>query len=199
MEFICCQFFRCKTFVLVPEINSVRGPRCKKLQSLRYDTRINCPNICCYSVVVLWQMAFLNYLYPCSKASAQQDLRPSSVLEGREPPLALRQEKQYLYFGHLLPCTPGSFSLQYGAFSEEFPQRRLCTTRIWACTTGWRLALYPCSPSPALGLRVVAYLATVCDTVQAIHLCRRRCQWCLAGWLFDLLACLFPWWLACWV
>ena len=31
--------------------------------------------------------------------------------EGREPPLTLRQEKQYLYFGHPFPCTPGPFSL----------------------------------------------------------------------------------------
>ena len=30
---------------------------------------------------------------------------------GGEPPLTLRQEKQYLYFGHLFPCTPGPFSL----------------------------------------------------------------------------------------
>ena len=56
------------------------------------------------------------------------------------------------------PCTPGPFSLWYGTFSEEFPQSKPCTTRIWACTTGWRLALYLCSPSPALGLRVVACL-----------------------------------------
>ena len=42
--------------------------------------------------------------------------------------------------------------------SGEFPQSRPCTTGIWACTTGWRLALYPCSPTPALGLRVVAHL-----------------------------------------
>ena len=81
-------------------------------------------------------------------------------VRNREPPLTLRQEKQYLYFGHLFPCTPGPFSLQYGTLSEEFPQSRPCTTRIWACTTGWRLALYLCSPSPALGLRVVAYLVT---------------------------------------
>ena len=83
-----------------------------------------------------------------------------SELEGREPPLTLRQEKQYVYFGHLPPCTPGPFSLQYGTFSEEFPQSRPCTTKIWACTTGWRLALYLCSPSPALGLRVVVYLVS---------------------------------------
>ena len=75
----------------------------------------------------------------------------------REPPLTLRQEKQYQYFGHLFPCTPGPFSLQYGPFSEEFPQSRPCTTRIWVCATGWRLALYLCSPIPALGLRVVVY------------------------------------------
>ena len=35
----------------------------------------------------------------------------SSQLEGREPPLTLRQEKQCLYFGHLFPCSPGPFSL----------------------------------------------------------------------------------------
>ena len=89
--------------------------------------------------------------------------------EGREPPLTSRQEKQYLYFGHLFPCTPGPFSLLYGTFSEEFPQSRPCTTRIWACTTGWRLALYLCSPSPALGLRVVAYLVNKCEHGFGLH------------------------------
>ena len=37
-------------------------------------------------------------------------------LEGKEPPLTLRQENHYLYFGHFFPCTPGTFSLQYGTF-----------------------------------------------------------------------------------
>ena len=32
--------------------------------------------------------------------------RKEIKLEGREPPLTLRQDKQYLYFGHLFPCTP---------------------------------------------------------------------------------------------
>ena len=32
-------------------------------------------------------------------------------LEGSGPPLTLRQEKQYLYFGHFFPCTPGTFPL----------------------------------------------------------------------------------------
>ena len=81
-----------------------------------------------------------------------------SLLEGGEPPLTLRQDKQYLYFGHPGPLDARAFPLSYGAFSEEFPQSKPCTTRIWACTTGWRLALYLCSPSPALGLRVVAYI-----------------------------------------
>ena len=40
----------------------------------------------------------------------------------------------------------------------DFPQSRSCTTRIWVCTTGWRPRLYLCTPSPALRLRVVAYL-----------------------------------------
>ena len=35
-----------------------------------------------------------------------------------------------------------------------------CTTGIWACTTGWRPALYLCTPTPALGLGVVAWLVT---------------------------------------
>ena len=35
------------------------------------------------------------------------------ILEGREPPLTLRQENHYLYFGRFFPCTPGpkNFSL----------------------------------------------------------------------------------------
>ena len=35
----------------------------------------------------------------------------TNYLEGREPPLTLRQEKRHLYFGHLFPCTPRPFSL----------------------------------------------------------------------------------------
>ena len=34
-----------------------------------------------------------------------------NVLEGRDPPLTLRQKKQYLYFGHLFRHTPGPFPL----------------------------------------------------------------------------------------
>ena len=89
-------------------------------------------------------------------------------LEGREPPLTLRQEKLYLYFGHLFPCTPGPF----------FPVVRRCLMKIvphragpvlqefGLATTGWRLALHLCSPSPALGLRVVVYLVT--QRIQAL-------------------------------
>ena len=59
------------------------------------------------------------------------------VRKGREPPLTLRKEKQYCILATSSPV-------------------------IWACATGWRLALYLCSPSPALGLRVVAYLLIFC-------------------------------------
>ena len=45
-------------------------------------------------------------LWPSPKENLQQH-----ILEGREPPLTIRQEKQYLYFGHLFPCTPRPFSL----------------------------------------------------------------------------------------
>ena len=31
------------------------------------------------------------------------------ILQGKEPPLILRRESQYLYFGPLFPCTPGPF------------------------------------------------------------------------------------------
>ena len=37
-------------------------------------------------------------------------------LEGREPPLTLRRENQYLYFGRFVPCTPGPFSCSTGLF-----------------------------------------------------------------------------------
>ena len=170
------------------------------------------------------------------------------ILEGREPPLTLRRENQYLYFGHFFPCTPGPFSCSTGLFvylrsrpgkhiTKErgktksfmglspgflgnfvnsgvslphkewpetstihkflaptlvpgqcpceicscllclfwypwfacsmvtpwvsFPQSRSCTTGIWACTTGWRPALYLCTPAPALGLRVVVSLVMI--------------------------------------
>ena len=39
---------------------------------------------------------------------AKKDLDP--YLEGREPPLTLRRENQYLHFGHFFPCTRGPFS-----------------------------------------------------------------------------------------
>ena len=71
-------------------------------------------------------------------------------LEGREPPLTLRQEKQCLYFGHLFPCTPGPFLCSTALFLKNSTEQALCYKK-WACTTGWRLALYLCSPSPALG------------------------------------------------
>ena len=45
--------------------------------------------------------------------------------------------------------------------SVYFPQSRSCTTACWACTTGWHPPLYLCTPSPASGLRVVAYLVTL--------------------------------------
>ena len=56
------------------------------------------------------------------------------------------------------PVRQGLFPCTTALFSEEFPQSRPCTTRIWACTTGSLLAPYLCSPSPALGLRVVVHL-----------------------------------------
>ena len=63
---------------------------------------------------------------------------PGFLLEGREPPLTLRHEKQYLYFGHLFPCTPGpnkalflKNSHRAGRVLQELP-----------CTTGWHLTLY---------------------------------------------------------
>ena len=45
----------------------------------------------------------------------------------------------------------------------DFPQSRSCTTGFGVCTTGWRPRLHLCTPSPgtpspALRLRVVAYL-----------------------------------------
>ena len=43
-------------------------------------------------------------------------------------------------------------------FFCRVPKEQPCTTGIWVCLSGWRLALYLCSPSPAFGLRVVAYL-----------------------------------------
>ena len=73
-------------------------------------------------------------------------------MEGKEPPLTLRRENQYL-LGHFFPCTPGPFSCSTGLFCVSFPQSRSCTTGIWACTTGWRPALYLCTPAPCLGVK----------------------------------------------
>ena len=44
-----------------------------------------------------------------------------------------------------------------------------CSTRIWACTTGRRLALYLCSPSPTLGLWVVVYLVSLGVRIGKFH------------------------------
>ena len=38
------------------------------------------------------------------------------IWEGRKPPLTLRRENQYLYFGRFFPCTPGPFSCSTGLF-----------------------------------------------------------------------------------
>ena len=43
-------------------------------------------------------------------------MKSDPILERREPPLTLRREKQYLYFGHFFPCTPGPFSCSTGLF-----------------------------------------------------------------------------------
>ena len=75
-------------------------------------------------------------------------------LEGREPPLTLRQENHYLYFGHFSPVRQGRFPCG----TALFLQSRSCTTGFWVCTTGWRPRLHLCTPSPALRLRVVGYL-----------------------------------------
>ena len=40
-------------------------------------------------------------------------------LEGRESPLTLRQEKQYLYFGHLFPCTPAPLPCSTALFLKN--------------------------------------------------------------------------------
>ena len=45
---------------------------------------------------------------------------PYPNLEGREPPLTLRRENQYLYFGRFFPCTPGPFSCSTGLFVYHF-------------------------------------------------------------------------------
>ena len=51
-----------------------------------------------------------------------------------------------------------AFSPAVRALSLKNSHRAGLYYKKWACTTGWRLALYLCSPSPALRLRVVAYL-----------------------------------------
>ena len=67
------------------------------------------------------------------------------ILEGREPPLTFRQEKQYLYLGQLFPCTPGPFFAVVRHFFQKNSHRagpELQEFQFWVCTTGWRLALY---------------------------------------------------------
>ena len=46
---------------------------------------------------------------PPSKVSSQ-------ILKEREPPLTLRRENQYLYFGRSFPCMPGPFSCSTALF-----------------------------------------------------------------------------------
>ena len=68
------------------------------------------------------------FLIPCTQMQEHRE-GWSQLLEGREPPLTLRQENHCLHFGHSFPCTAGPFSLQYGAFSVDFPQSKSCTYR----------------------------------------------------------------------
>ena len=79
-----------------------------------------------------------------------------SFLEGREPPLTLRRENQYLYFGRFFPCTLWPFSCSTGLFVYHSHRAGPVLQEFWACTTGWCPALYLCTPTPALGLGVVA-------------------------------------------
>ena len=49
----------------------------------------------------------------------------SSLLEGREPPLTLRQENHYLYFGHLFPLYARAFFPVVRRFFCGFPTEQV--------------------------------------------------------------------------
>ena len=72
-----------------------------------------------------------------------------------------KARKSVRVFWPLFPLYAGAFFLWYGTFCASFPQSMSCTTGIWACTTGWRPALYLCTSTHALGLGVVAQLMSV--------------------------------------
>ena len=97
-----------------------------------------------------------------------------SRVDGKEPPLALRQEKQYLYFGDLFPVRQGLFPcntallLKNSHRASPVLQEFVLVLRpgVWHSTS--------CSPSPALGLRVVAYLLTRCVTWRSLSFVREN-------------------------
>ena len=70
------------------------------------------------------------------------------------PPLTLRQEKQYLYFGHLFPCTPGPPPPVLQPFLWRIPTEQVLYYKNLGLYYGLASGTLLCSPGPALGLRV---------------------------------------------
>ena len=78
------------------------------------------------------------------------------LLEGREPPLSLRRENEYLYFGNFFPCTPGPFSCSTGLFVYHSHRAGPVLQEFGLVLRVGVRPLYLCTPTPALGLGVVA-------------------------------------------
>ena len=71
-----------------------------------------------------------------------------------------------------------------------FPKDPFSEPELWVCATGWRLALYLCSPSPALGLGVVADLVA-----KVVHSWVRKVAYCICKFTFivEALSFAFKW------
>ena len=74
-------------------------------------------------------------------------------LEGREPPLTLRRENQYLYFGRFSPCTLGPFSCSTGLFVYHIPTEQVLYYRNLGLYYGLASGTLPLYSDPCLGVR----------------------------------------------
>ena len=80
------------------------------------------------------------------------DRRVVTHLEGREPPLTLRQEIKYLYFGHFFPVRRGLFSVVRD-FLCIIPTEQVLYYRNLGLYYGLASGTLPLYSGPCLGVR----------------------------------------------
>ena len=73
-------------------------------------------------------------------------------LEGREPPLTLRRENQYLYFGRFFPCMPGLFPVVRD-FLCIIPTEQVLHYRNLGLYYGLASGTLPLYSGPCLGVK----------------------------------------------